>query len=427
MLSEREFEFLLGLERETRGATGPGFLGLGTTDWFEGGRSGAVATLDRAAADLEAWAEALETETQNSEPDPSAEQEESAEDPEAQATQARQIAENLRLRSRAIGALLQSPTPHLPEDWSGDDPSQELELDSLSSAVIRAHRERLAGSHIQAEKTESWLDFRLERLATQAAKRLGLLVTIGFLALTALSILTIFGRKAWNVGTFAPERDGLDRYHGWGTFALYWLGYQVFSGLLATLTGSPLSGVSAGLASLPLLVLFALGAKATNRPFEDITGLSLTPGRALALTATALSGALVAYAGLIGLSLLAVTFTERDLWSNRLLDIFVGSGPEALPAMFLEAAVWAPIFEELAFRGALFAGLRKRLSFLPAALLSSLVFGLSHGYDFLGQMGIVWVGFVLCWLFERTRSLFPCLLAHALFNAAQIYLLSVFL
>ncbi len=35
---------------------------------------------------------------------------------------------------------------------------------------------------------------------------------------------------------------------------------------------------------------------------------------------------------------------------------------------------------------------------------------------------IVWVGFVLAYLFERTRSLTACIIAHALFNFGQLQL-----
>ena len=38
----------------------------------------------------------------------------------------------------------------------------------------------------------------------------------------------------------------------------------------------------------------------------------------------------------------------------------------------------APIAEELFFRGFVFSGLRSRMTMLPAALISGLVFGLVH-------------------------------------------------
>ena len=140
-----------------------------------------------------------------------------------------------------------------------------------------------------------------------------------------------------------------------------------------------------------------------------------------------LAGALLAGTGLVAWTLLTEPLVERDIWSNPILDYVVGAGRGSIPAILMEAAIWAPLFEELAFRGVLFAGLCKRLAFLPAALGSSLLFGISHGYDPIGQLAIVWVGFVLCWLFERTRSLVPCLFAHAVFNAVQIFYLSAIL
>jgi membrane protease YdiL (CAAX protease family) len=38
----------------------------------------------------------------------------------------------------------------------------------------------------------------------------------------------------------------------------------------------------------------------------------------------------------------------------------------------------------------------------------------------------VWVGFVLCWSYERTRSLLPGILIHSLFNLSQLSVLEVY-
>ena len=65
------------------------------------------------------------------------------------------------------------------------------------------------------------------------------------------------------------------------------------------------------------------------------------------------------------------------------------------------------------------------MAFGPAALVSSFTFGMVHSYDPVGQLAIVWVGFVLAWLFERTRSLIPCIVAHSIYNATQFAFLDL--
>ena len=42
------------------------------------------------------------------------------------------------------------------------------------------------------------------------------------------------------------------------------------------------------------------------------------------------------------------------------------------------------------------------------------------------QLAILWVGFVLAYTFERTRSLWPCVLAHAGYNLIQVEGLALF-
>lgn len=75
----------------------------------------------------------------------------------------------------------------------------------------------------------------------------------------------------------------------------------------------------------------------------------------------------------------------------------------------------APIAEELLFRGFVYAALRNHLSALPAILLSSVAFALMH-VNTPGNWQILVFGVVLGVLYERTRSVIPCVICHALNN-----------
>jgi membrane protease YdiL (CAAX protease family) len=78
--------------------------------------------------------------------------------------------------------------------------------------------------------------------------------------------------------------------------------------------------------------------------------------------------------------------------------------------------VFAPLFEELAFRGLLFAILRRKFRFLPAALISAGIFGVAHGYGLVGLVSVCWSGVLWAWIYEKTGSLLPGILAHAINN-----------
>lgn len=93
------------------------------------------------------------------------------------------------------------------------------------------------------------------------------------------------------------------------------------------------------------------------------------------------------------------------------------------------AGVLAPITEELLFRGVLMRGLAARWSPTVAVIGQGVVFGLAHlmldgGW---GNVGLVLpltgLGIVLGWLARATGRLGPGMLAHALYNLAQVALL----
>lgn len=91
--------------------------------------------------------------------------------------------------------------------------------------------------------------------------------------------------------------------------------------------------------------------------------------------------------------------------------------------LFGLVAISAPLFEELFFRGALFSGLRARMSWLPAALLSATVFALLHPMN--DWLPIIGLGFVFALLREGRQSLVPSITAHFLQNT-QSYLALLF-
>jgi membrane protease YdiL (CAAX protease family) len=93
------------------------------------------------------------------------------------------------------------------------------------------------------------------------------------------------------------------------------------------------------------------------------------------------------------------------------------------------ALVWAPVGEELFYRGFLFGALRARHGFWPAALASSAFFGLRHMLPFLFLLpqllilpAITWAaatfgfGLLSCHLYEKTQSLYPSMIGHFLVN-----------
>jgi membrane protease YdiL (CAAX protease family) len=85
----------------------------------------------------------------------------------------------------------------------------------------------------------------------------------------------------------------------------------------------------------------------------------------------------------------------------------------------LMVGVVAPVAEEVFFRGFFFRAVSNRLGLAWGALVSGLLFGVIHG---LGTTAWVLIpvlcvlGVLLCLLYWRTGSLYPCIALHALNN-----------
>ena len=98
-------------------------------------------------------------------------------------------------------------------------------------------------------------------------------------------------------------------------------------------------------------------------------------------------------------------------------DLAWGSGA-AVAVTVLASVVFAPVFEELVFRGLLYGTLRARLAWPLAATASALVFATAHGYGAAGFVSVFLSGVLWAWAYERTGSLLPAITAHVLNNAA---------
>jgi membrane protease YdiL (CAAX protease family) len=111
-------------------------------------------------------------------------------------------------------------------------------------------------------------------------------------------------------------------------------------------------------------------------------------------------------------------------------ELGVGKSNAALIAATIFVCVIAPIAEEFFFRGFLFGALRRmRIEFAGrqlgtwvAAIVTGILFGLAHlgsaPIHYLIPLGFL--GFVLCLLRWRTRSLYPCMALHSINNSLAL-------
>lgn len=108
---------------------------------------------------------------------------------------------------------------------------------------------------------------------------------------------------------------------------------------------------------------------------------------------------------------------------RSMMSDLVSKGTSSIIAV----VIVAPVMEELFFRGFILNGLLSQYSIKKSVLVSAILFMLFHvnPYQFAGAF--IW-GILSAHIFLATRSLLPCILCHALYNALPFlikYLLRV--
>jgi len=179
---------------------------------------------------------------------------------------------------------------------------------------------------------------------------------------------------------------------------------------------APFATLLAMAADLPVFWWIARYLRASNESMTTAFGVRPRPGAwprlvyvALALIALALVGdaAIEAVGNLVGVpSHWADGFAEDVLWDSR----------RAFVVNAINVTLWAPIVEELLFRGLLYGTLRTVLPVWPAAFVSAALFAIPHGYAAAGSLSVLMSGVLWAIAYERTRSLLPGLVAHSANN-----------
>ena len=91
-------------------------------------------------------------------------------------------------------------------------------------------------------------------------------------------------------------------------------------------------------------------------------------------------------------------------------------------AVILMAVIVAPVAEEIIFRGYFYGVIRRFGGRIPALLTSSLLFAAIHVH-LPSIPGLFILAMILCFLYERTASLWAPIALHAAFNASTIIFL----
>ncbi|MBI4240364.1 MAG: CPBP family intramembrane metalloprotease [Candidatus Rokubacteria bacterium] len=124
-------------------------------------------------------------------------------------------------------------------------------------------------------------------------------------------------------------------------------------------------------------------------------------------------------AALVGEWVIGLAAGSVDLsshWTEGFDEELVWGSMPVLAVSFIDDVVFAPVFEEIVFRGLLFATLRRKFGWRTSAAASAVVFALAHEYGVLELASVFWSGILWAWAYEKTGSLLPGMVAHAVNN-----------
>ncbi len=216
-----------------------------------------------------------------------------------------------------------------------------------------------------------------------------------------------------------------------------WLTVIVLNALI-TLPLTPFLHLEQGLTAST----FVIAALATDIPMLLILYIRLIrPGaltwgdlglRPLPLDYTLRWGLAAGLGGLVAIDIIGTYLSQFGLRPNQLdqFQFVLSEGPLAFAVLLVAAAVIAPFVEELFFRGFLFGVYRRKQPVWLAYLVSSVLFTILHlepNRMNVSQMaglsaGIFLLALLLAWVYQRTGSLYPGMIAHAINNATGLIL-----
>lgn len=123
---------------------------------------------------------------------------------------------------------------------------------------------------------------------------------------------------------------------------------------------------------------------------------------------------LTALSAAVGLNIL-IQLTPLIRWFPSIIEVNEDLSGSSLILSLLYSAVVAPAVEEVLFRGLMFRRMREYMRFLPAAFLSSLLFGLMHG-NMVQFIYATLIGLLLAFIYEHYGNLRAVVLFHAIGN-----------
>jgi len=255
-------------------------------------------------------------------------------------------------------------------------------------------------------------DLLMQQAKQEAVNRIGMygvfIAVAFFIFIAGITFLVIGIESIQRLPQFAFSEEIPSSF----VFPKYLLGYYigpmlVFSGMSSYIGQALLFPIAMLFAQLVGLVMLAPAGIAAR--FRYAGKLRSHVGLAISGLTTTLPVHVVAM-------IISYTILHKPPENNSLAVYLSSSG---IPCVLTVIAIVlvGPFLEELAFRGVLLDSLQEKLSFWPAAVISSMAFSALH-LDFAFRfVPMFFFGLVMCYLRRRSGSLTTSFIAHVINNA----------
>ncbi len=241
------------------------------------------------------------------------------------------------------------------------------------------------------------------------------LVLAGLAGLTAMLVTRVDLRIA-----NARMPEDFSFLEGYGLFIRGALGFLV-AGLALGIAIPPDSGfevVSGPATAAPIVLLTLWYVRSRGLALAEALGLRPATHGLPRLAWVSLTLVGVAIAGEAAASFALDALHLSAHWADGLQENLIWGSWGMVARETVDSVFWAPLAEEIGFRGVLYPALRTRWGAGAAAAMSAAVFAAAHGYGVAGFAAVFWSGILWAWTYERTGSILPSLAAHAFSNAA---------
>ena len=128
-----------------------------------------------------------------------------------------------------------------------------------------------------------------------------------------------------------------------------------------------------------------------------------------------------------------VSLLTKTTTSNNQSEIIQSSYAQPVLNMIVTIG-FAPIVEECVFRGGIYLKLRSRLGFFASGAISAACFGLIHVLSSVTNGNLIdisyllvyaGIGFLLAYTMEKTKTIYACMLVHAICNLVSLMVIYI--